>query len=448
MRQMDFTDGPILKQLFFFSTPIMLANLLQVSFQFVDSMWVGNLLGADSLGAVTISSTVILTVLSFIIGVNNAALTILSQQRNRDNDSGLKSYLNAFAVLLTCLSLALGIAGYVYSEAILKMLDTPAEMISEAVVYLRINFIGILFLFGYNFISTILRALGDSKTPLKFVFAAVILNVILDPLFISVLDLGIAGAAYATVASQGIAFILGMLYTLRARAVPFSIPAIPKKEEVLLILKLGIPAGLQMAVIYAGVTAILTVVNSFGGHAVAGFGAAQRLDSLIILPAMALGTAVNSMAGQNIAGNHWRRVHQIALYGVLYNLAVMLLIAVIVFMLAEFAVKLFVQQDDAVSFGAAYLKIVAFFYPFIGLNFILNGIVRASGAMYQVLLLNIISFWILRYPLTYFVSSFVGENGIAWGMGIGFIISSAFSFLYYRFGNWRKIALFSSKRTS
>lgn len=441
---MDFTEGNIVKQLFFFSTPIMAANLLQVSYQFVDSLWVGNLLGADALGAVSIASTVILTMLSFILGINNAALTIFSQQRNQQSNAGLKRYLNAFVVLLTGLAVLMGAAGYLYAETMLKMLDTPPEMIPDAVVYLRINFIGILFLLGYNFISTVLRSLGDSKTPLLFVAAAVLLNLVLDPVLISVFKLGINGAAVATVISQGLAFVLGVLYTLRRKVVPFSIPFIPKKGEIVLILKLGIPAGLQMMVIYAGVTAIMTVVNSFGGDAAAGFGAAQRLDSLILLPAMALGTAVNSMAGQNIAGNHWKRVRQIAIYGSLYNLITMLLFAVIIFLLAEFSIKLFIQEEDAVQFGASYLKIIAFFYPFIGLNFILNGIVRASGAMYQVLVLNVLSFWVLRYPLTYVCSALLGENGIALGMGLGFVISSVFSFWYYRFGKWRKIELFPS----
>lgn len=435
-----------MKQLFTFAGPIMLTNLLQVSYQFIDSLWVGNLLGANALGAVTVSSTVLLTVLAFIIGINNTTLTVLSQQRGRGDAKGLKNYLNAFVVVLGLLSIFVGIIGLLFSRQIVIMLDTPAEMVDEAKAYLQINFIGILFLMGYNFIGTVLRALGDSKTPLKFVFVAVILNTILDPLFISAFDWGIQGAAYATVLSQTVAFLLGVGYTLRNRLAPLSVPFLPKKEQVLLILKLGIPSGLQMMVIYAGVTAIMSVVNSFGGSAVAGFGASQRIDSLITLPAMALGTAVNSMAGQNIGIGRWDRVKEIAKYGALYNLAIMLLIAVLVFLLAEPLTSLFIEEKSAVSFGIDYLKIIAFFYPFIGLNFILNGIVRSSGAMYQVLILNILSFWLLRYPLTYICSAFVGENGIALGMGISFILSSIFSFSYYKWGKWDKKELFAEER--
>jgi len=443
--QQDFTKGRIMQQLITFAGPIMLTNLLQVSYQFIDSLWVGNLLGANALGAVTVSSTVLLTILAFIIGINNTTLTVLSQQRGRGDKKGLRDYLNAFVVVLCSLSIFVGIIGLLFSHQIVVMLSTPADMIDEAKVYLQINFLGILFLMGYNFIGTVLRALGDSKTPLKFVVIAVLLNTILDPLFISGFGWGIQGAAYATVLSQAVAFLLGIWYTLRHKLAPLTVPFLPTKEQVGLILKLGIPSGLQMMVIYAGVTAIMSVVNSFGGAAVAGFGASQRIDSLITLPAMALGTAVNSMAGQNIGIGRWDRVKEIAKYGALYNLAIMLVIAVLVFVLAGPLTSLFIEEKDAVSFGTDYLMIIAFFYPFIGLNFILNGIVRSSGAMYQVLILNILSFWLLRYPLTYICSSLIGQNGIALGMGISFILSSIFSFSYYKWGKWDKKQLFTDE---
>ncbi|WP_175638662.1 MATE family efflux transporter [Metabacillus schmidteae] len=441
MKQHDFTSGSIMKQVWTFSLPIMLTNLLQISYQFVDSLWVGNLLGADALGAIAVSSTVIFTILSFIIGINNATLTILSQQKGKDNETGLKNYLNAFVVVLTALSILLGIAGYILSESILRWMSTPESMIPDATAYLEINFIGILFLFGYNFVSTVLRALGDSKTPIRYVMIAVVLNAVLDPLFIYVFNLGIAGAAYATILSQGISFVYGIWDTLKRKLVPFIMPKLPSSDEVSTIMKLGLPSGLQMTVISAGVMAIMSVVNSFGSDVVAGFGAAQRLDSLIMLPAMALGTAVNSMAGQNIGAKKWRRVHDIAKYGVIFNLVIMVFISTIVVLFAEWGIKLFIGEEEAVQFGTDYLKIIAFFYPFLGINFILNGIVRASGAMFQVLILNIVSFWILRYPLSYLCSIWFGDNGIAIGMGLSFVISSVIAFSYYKVGKWDKIEL-------
>lgn len=438
----DFTTGPILKPLIIFSAPIMLANLLQTSFQIVDSLWVGNILGAEALGAVAIATTILVTILSFILGLNNAALTILSQQHGRKDDEGLKRYLNAFIVIMTVMSVVFAVIGYIFAESLLGIIGTPDAILDMTASYLQISLLGMFFLFGYNFINTVFRALGDSKTPLRIVFIAVTLNAVLSPLFMIVFDLGIQGAALATVGSQTIAFLYSVYLAVKRKLVPFKMPSIPARYEVGLILKLGIPAGLQMGVIHAGIAAILSVVTQFGADSVAGFSAAQRLDSLIMLPAMALGTAVNAMAGQNIGIQQWSRVKQIARYAALYNFGLMLSIAAVVIIFAEAGIRMFIQDEAAVEFGTNYLRIVALCYPFLGLNFVLNGIVRASGAMYQVLILNIISFWILRYPLSALFASYFGEIGVGMGMGVSFIISSIFAYLYYKFGKWREKELF------
>lgn len=438
-KQYDFTEGNIFKQLLVFSAPIILTNLLQISYQFIDSLWIGNLIGAEALGAVAISGTIVFTVLSFIIGLNNAALTILSQQTGKGSKDGVQRYLNAFVVMLTGMSVVLGMIGYFSTEFILRLISTPEDMIPMAASYLKINFIGMVFLFGYNFIGTIYRSIGDAKTPLYFVLSAVILNTILDPIFIYVFDWGVSGAAYATIISQGVAFGIGLYFSLTRKLVPFTKPTLPSKQEVATILKLGIPAGLQMSVISAGVMAIMSVVASFGSPVVAGYGASQRLDSLIMLPAQALSVAVNSMAGQNIGANKWERVSKITLYGFIYNFTIMTVLAFVMFLFADVGIRMFIQEPDAVEFGTKYLKTIAFFYPFLGINFVLNGTVRAAGAMFQVLVLNIISFWILRYPLTFILAHFYGEKGIALGIGLSFVISSLLAFLYYRFGKWKGI---------
>ena len=355
MRQShDFTQGNIWSQLFSFSLPIMLANLLQVSYQIVDSLWVGNLIGANALGAVAVAGTVIFVAFSFILGINNATLTILSQQKGKGDERALARYLNAFVVLLAGLSLLASFLGFAFAETILNLLNTPGAMLAQAKAYLQINSLGMIFVIGYNFIGTVLRALGDSKTPLKIVLAAVILNSVLDPVFIATFNWGVNGAALATIAAQGLAFLAGLYIILKGKLAPFSLPSIPAKKEVLLILKLGVPSGLQMSVISAGAAAVMSVVNSFGPHVVSGYSAAHRLDHVIMLPAQALGTAVNSMAGQNIGANKWQRVFKIARYGLFTNLCIMFALALGVYFLAGPAVSLFIQEPDAVRFGKVF----------------------------------------------------------------------------------------------
>ena len=444
----DFTTGSIPKKMVLFSIPLLLTNVLQTSYQFIDSLWVGNLLGAQALAAVALAGPVIFTVLSLMIGINGATLTVLSQHRGAGDEDGLKESLNAFAFVLGILSVALGIAGYVLAVPLLHFLGAPDNVHPLALTYLRLNFVGIPFLFGYNFVSTVLRALGDSKTPIRFVALAVLLNSVLDPVLIAGFRLDIVGAALATVLAQGLAFGYGLSYSIQKAGVPYTVPHLPQWRYLKVLFRLGIPSGLQMTVISGGNMAIVGVVARFGEDVLAGFGAAERIGSLIMIAPMALGSAVTSMAGQNIGADKWKRVADVAKNGVGLILGVSVAISTFVFFVSGILIHLFVDDEATVSFGADYLKAVAFFYPFLGINFVLNGVVRASGAMFQVLALNFISFWVLRFPLVTLFSGWLGPDGIAIGIGVSFVMSSIVATLYYFFGKWRDVKIFDEEEPS
>ncbi len=438
----DFTVGSIPRKLVLFSLPILLANLLQASMQLVNGLWVGNLLGSEAFAAVTVATTVLLVVLAFVLGMNNATLTIFAQLRGAGDARGINAYLGAFTILLVALSVVIGIAGYLCAERLLVLLNTPASIMDASTGYLRINFIGTLFLVGYNFVSTMLRAFGDSRTPLYFILLATVLAATLAPLFIAAFGLGVDGAAWAMVLAQGTAFLYSLAYLAKRPGRYPLTPRLPGLREFRTIMELGIPSGVQMIVIYAGAAVILSLVNAYGDDVVAGFGAAQRLDSIILLPGVALGMAVNAMAAQNIGANQWQRVAQVTRAGVIFNAGIMLAIAGVLLVWAQPLIRLFIQDQGSVAFGVSYLRTIAVFYPFIGLNFIFNGVVRGSGAMFQVLALNIISLWVLRVPLAYGLTFLREEQGIALGIGISFLLSSLFSMAYYRWGGWREKELF------
>lgn len=428
-----------------YSLPLFLSNILQTSYQFIDSLWVGNLLGAHALAAIALSGPVIFTVLSFIIGVNGATLTVLSQCKGAGDKKGLRESLNALVVVLGCLSIFLGIAGYFLAGPLLQLLGAPENVYPLALTYLKLNFLGIPFLFGYNFISTVLRALGNSKTPIRFITAAVILNSSLDPLLIAGFGWGITGAALATVFAQGLAFLYGLYYSIAKINVPYTRPHLPEWRYLKTLTKLGVPSGLQMMVISGGSMAIVGVVAKFGDDVLAGFGASQRIGDLIMIAPMTLGSAVTSMAGQNIGVQAWDRVQAVTKNGLRLILAVSLTISTFVFITSDRLIRWFVEDPETIAFGSAYLKIIAYFYLFLGINFVFNGAVRASGAMLQVLALNFISFWVLRFPLVFWLSSWFGPDGIAYGMGLSFILSSLVATLYYLFGKWREITLFDDE---
>lgn len=438
----SFTEGPIARQLGIFSLPIVVSNLLQVSIQLINGLWVGNLLGSEAFGAVTVGTILMMVVLAFVLGVNQATLAVFAQLRGRGDKGAIRAYLSAFVILLGLLSVVISFLSFIFVDAFLILLNTPTAIIDETRLYLQINFVGTLLLVGYNFVSTVLRAFGDSRTPLYFVLLATLLTTILSPLFIGGFQWGMAGAAAAIVAAQGAAFLYSLVYLARKFPRHGFRLRFPQWAEVHTILKLGVPLGAQMVVIHAGSTVILSLVNSLGADAVAGFGAAQRLDSLILLPAVALGTAVTAMAGQNIGVQQWSRVTRITRAGLIYNTIIMLLLASVLYIWAEPLIRLFIQDETSVVFGINYLQTIAFFYPFIGLNFVFNSVVRGAGAMLQVLMLNIISLWILRVPLAYWATSEFGDTGVALGVGFSFVLSSVFSFAYYQWGGWRAKRLF------
>lgn len=444
----DFTEGSIPKKMLLFSAPLLLSNALQTSYQFIDSLWVGNLLGSQALAALSISGPLIFTMLSFILGVNGATMTVLSQKKGADDWEGLKESLNSFVFVLALLAIVFGAIGLIFAPQFLHLMGAPQAILPLATLYIRINFTGILFLFGYNFISSVLRALGDSRTPIQFVAVAVVLNTIINPLLIKEGGLGISGAALSTVISQGVAFFYGLIYSIKRANVPFSMPRIPSLSQIKLISKLGLPSGLQMMAISAGSAAITSVAARFGSSVLAGFGASQRINNLIMMPIQTLGTASQSMAGQNIGSKSWKRVGHIAKTGLIFVLSISLAIGCLTFFFSHDIIRWFTSDPKALKFGSIYLKGIAFFYLFLGINFVLNAIMRAAGAMFQVLILNLISFWILRVPLTNLTAHLWGSNGIAIGIGLSFVLSSGFSIGYYLKGRWREIDLFNdaSKR--
>src|SRR5690606_35508829 len=204
------------------------------------------------------------------------------------------------------------------------------------------------------------------------------------------------------------AFLFSLVYLARRPDRYPLRPRLPGLAEFRTIFALGVPSGVQMIVIYAGAAVILSLVNAFGDAVVAGFGAAQRLDSIILLPAVALGMAVNTMAAQNIGANQWRRVAKITRVGVLLNVGIMAAIAAVLLVGAEPLVRLFIQDAASVEFRVSYLRTIAGFYRCSGLNLIFIGVVRGAGAMFEVRVLNISSLGIPRVPLAYGLAYLLG----------------------------------------
>ncbi|HHY91437.1 MAG TPA: MATE family efflux transporter, partial [Clostridiales bacterium] len=280
----DLTTGNILKHLISFSIPLLLGNLLQALYNTVDSIWVGRFIGPKALGAVSVSFPVIFILVSLVMGITMATTVLVAQYAGAKDQRMIIKTISNSMLLLTIAAIVITVIGLLFGKKILIWMNTPRDILAYATDYLNIFFIGLIFMFGYNVLSSVLRGLGDSRTPLRFLFISTIINLVLDPLFILgfgwIPPMGIRGAALATILAQSISFFLALRYLdknshfIKFRIADWKL----SKELTVKMIKIGLPSGLQQIVVSFGMIVMTGIINSFGAETVAAFGAASRLD--------------------------------------------------------------------------------------------------------------------------------------------------------------------------
>ena len=306
---MDMTKGGTAKQILLFTIPMFIGSVFQQCYNLVDSIIVGKFLGKGALAAVGASFPIMFLLIALTMGATMGITVMISQFYGAKNYEKVKVCIETSYIFLVIMAVALTILGFLFSEHILIFLRTPAEIIGDAKVFVNVIFSGLIFLFGYNSISAILRGLGDSRTPLYLLIFSVFVNIVLDLLFIVVFKWGIWSAAFATVIAQGVAFFGGILYLQRINPL-FKVNYFKLRFDKQIFkesLMIGLPSGVQQMLVAAGMMALTRIVNSFGTDALAAFTAAGRIDSFAMMPAMNLSMAISTFVGQNIgAGKHER----------------------------------------------------------------------------------------------------------------------------------------------
>ncbi len=445
----DLTTGSILKHLITFSIPLLLGNLLQALYNTVDSIWVGRFIGAKALGAVSVSFPIIFILVSLVIGITMATTVLVAQYVGAKDQKMIEKTINNSFLLLGGLGIVLTIIGFVLSKKILIWMNTPQDILEYATDYLNIFFIGLVFMFGYNVVSAILRGLGDSKTPLKFLIISTVMNLILDPFFILgigfIPKMGIRGAALATILSQTVSFFLAIRHLdknnhmLRFRVTDWKLD----KELTLKTIKIGLPSGLQQIVVSFGMIVMAGIINSFGTETVAAFGAASRLDQFAHMPAMSLGLAVSTLTGQNIGAGKNERVKEVYKWGSIVTVLITSCITIFVLVMPATILRLFTTDISVLEIGSRYLRIVGLSYIPFALMFITNGILRGAGDTIPTMIFSIVSLWLVRVPLAKYLSSFesLGRDGIWIAIAISSVITLLLSQAYYATGIWKKKAV-------
>ena len=456
MRQgTDLTSGPIYATLLAFALPTLGSSVLQSANGSIDAVWVGRLLGENALAATTNGNLIMFLLTAFVFGFGMASTILIGQAVGRRDIGAAREVVGTAVGTFAPLAILISVAGWFLAPQVLALLGTGPEITPLARDFLRVTFFAMPAILLQTMLMMALRGTGDAVTPLIFMGLAVILDVVLNPVFILGMGpaprMGIGGSAFAMAVANYVSLIamVGYLY-LRRNPLRLAGPdlrlLIPATPVLRLMLSKGLPMGLQMVVVSSAMLTMISLVNREGVDTTAAFGATQQLWTYVQMPAMAIGAAVSSMAAQNVGAGKWDRVDQIARSGVLCGLAITGSAAVIIYLLGDVTLRIFLPGDSpALPIAHHINERVLWGFVLFSVTFALSGVVRATGAVWTPLLILIVSMYVVRVPFASLMSERIGADAIWWSFPLGIVASGVLTTLYYRFGGWRKLRLLSPR---
>lgn len=442
----DMTKGSAAKLILAFTIPMFIGNVFQQLYNMVDSVVVGRYVGPGALAAVGTSSPIIFFLISLVMGLTMGSGIIISQFFGAQQMGQVRRAASTALIFQTVCGLLLSVVGFLLSRPLLSLLRTPPEIINDSVAYMRIYFSGLIFMFTYNTLSGILRALGDSKTPLYFLAIAAVTNTVLDVFFVARLGWGVAGVAWATLIAQALSSLLCVYYiTRRVPVLQFSREEFVFDREMFkMMAKIGIPSSVQQSVVSMGMMAVQGLINSFGSVTMAAYTAAARLDSFAMMPVQNFGMALSSFAGQNIGAGRLDRVHQ----GLRATLAMVIgacvTVSLLVFLFGPQLIQIFISADQAevISRGVEYMRTVSIFYAVFSVMIVTSGLLRGAGdtvvtmatSLFDLGTRVVAAYWLTTIPA-------LGYRGIWWSIPIGWSVSAVIPVVRYLTGGWKAKAV-------
>ena len=375
----DMTTGNPVKLILLFSIPLLIGNIFQQFYSMVDTIIVGRFVGVEALAAVGTTSSMVFLVNGFVMGLTSGFAVLISQKYGAKDEAGVKKAVASSITLSIIATIIVTFISVISAKPLLALMNTPSNIMKDASTYIIILYAGNVAIIFYNMMAAILRALGDSKTPLYFLIVSSVLNIILDLVLIINFKMGVAGAAYATVISQGVSALLCVIYTykkykiLRLKKEDFKV----KKKYYRKHLKVGIPMALQFSITAIGIMTVQSAINIFGSTVIASYAAASKVLQLVMQPATTLGVTMATYCGQNIGAKRYDRIK----LGVKKCVQISIITSLISAMVLIFLGKYFVSNPDAeiLSYAQQVLNISAIFFIPLGLIFVYRNALQGIG---------------------------------------------------------------------
>src|SRR5680860_387598 len=438
-------EGPIIKSLFTLAVPIILANILQATYQLTDAFWVGRLGGA-AIASVSVSFPIIFLLISLGAGLAVAGSTLIAQYVGAKNEKMVNHVAAQTLLMVAIISVILSTVGYLLAPTILRLMGVAPDVYINALGFMRVSFFGLIFMFGFAMFQSIMRGIGQVKMPMYIVLGTVILNFALDPIFIfgwgAIAPYGVMGAAMATFGTQALATIIGFVILFKGKF-GIHLKIADFKPDFTFIKKaffLGFPASIEQSARALGMTVMTFLIASFGTMAVASYGVGSNILQFVVIPALGLSMAISILVGQNIGAGNIKRASDIARLGAIVSFVVLSIVGIIAFVFASNLIAIFVPSDPAVILaGATFVRTMALTFGFIGVQMALNGVFRASGNMISAMVLALVSQWVLRFPIAYILSSHtsLGVSGLWWAFPISNVLMAFITIAWYVKGDWK-----------
>ena len=432
----DLTSGSIGKKMILFSLPMIFGNLLQQIYNIADTLIVGKFIGQNALAAVGSIYTLITFITSIIIGLCMGSGAIFSEDYGRKDEDSFKNNVFHSFIFIFGITLIIYLIIYPGVDLILKLLNTPSEIYNMTKEYVLFVFIGIIFIFLYNFFSYLLKSRGDSITPLIFLGISCILNIVLDIWFVLGLNLGVGGAAIATVIAQAVSGIGLMIFSfiklplIRLRKIDLKV----EKSRMLKIIGFDFATGIQQSVMNLGILLIQSLVNSFGTVVMASFAAAVKIDSLAYMPAQEFANAYSLFTSQNYGAKEKERIQKGTRLAFIISSVFCIIVSIFIFFMSENLMKIFIDSKEIATIkeGARYLKIEGSMYVGIGILFLWYGYFRGVNKPSVSLILTIISLG-TRVLLSYTLAPYT-SLGVVWiwlSIPIGWVLADLVGLIFY-----------------
>ncbi len=433
----DMTSGSIIRQLLLFAIPLMLGNIFQMLYNTVDSIVVGQYVGTQALAAVGSTTMIVNMLVFFFNGFSIGAGVIIGQHFGARSLERLHSAIETTMAMTFLFCGVFTLIGYAGVKPMLHFMSTPEDVFPEAVVYLRIYFLGISGLLIYNMGSGILRAVGNTTLPLAFLILTSVLNIFLDLLFVLGFKTGIAGVAYATIISQFVSAVLTLILLTRTREIYRFVWKDMHINRSLLgqIFAVGLPAGIQSVITAFSNVFVQSYINFFGSSCMAGWACYNKLDQFIMLPMSSMAMAATAFVSQNIGAHKEKRANRGIRTAILLSLGITLVIAIVIVVFAKPALLLFTEDDSVIRFGTLFLRANTFFLLFNCINHVLAGGLRGMSDSRGPMIIMLSSFVAIRQVYLFIMARFISNTPLMIGLGypVGWVSCCIIEVLYYYF---------------